>query len=87
MPAEEKLEIKAFEQVYSNVTGSMMHQSLGRSKYFATVLDSYNGCSLVRFINRTSEAENEVIERIRELENQLNSKVYKLTTINPNSVK
>lgn len=47
---------KALERVFSDVVGLIKHMSIGTSRYFDSVLDSYSGYSMVRFIGRKNEA-------------------------------
>lgn len=52
------------ELANSDVVGPMEHQSIGRSKYFVPLLDSFSRYSLGRFINCKSGAINKVIKII-----------------------
>lgn len=78
---------KPVERVYTDVIGPMRHQSIGKAKYFVTLLDEYSGYSMVRFMVRKNETAERLKEMICEMENLFTSKVKLLSCVNRNSVK
>lgn len=87
MAYEERGAAKPLERVFSDLVGSMKHSSIGRSRYFVTLLDSYSGYSIARFLARKSETGDAVVEMVHELENLLNGSLQRLTSINRNTLK
>lgn len=83
---KDKIAAKPLERVFTNVVGSMKHRSIGRSKYFVTLLDAGSEYSIVRSIHRNSEVGDAVVEMIQESKTLFNSKICHMTTINKNVV-
>lgn len=64
--------MQPIERVYSDVMGPTRRPSLGKSKYFVTLLDEFSGYTIVRFLHRKSETASAVTETMREMENLFN---------------
>lgn len=79
--------VKVMERVHTDVVDPMRQSSLGGSKYFATLFDSFSGFSMVRFIEIKSETVAGVTDMIREAENLLCSATKRLISTNCNAVK
>lgn len=75
------------ERVYTDVVGPMNYLSVGKAKYFFTLLDEYSGYSMVHFSCKKNETGNEIIEMIQEIENLFNSKIETLSCIYRKTVK
>lgn len=65
----------------------MEHRSLGGSKYFVTLLDSFSGFPIARFIERKNKTTAAVAEMITEAENLLRSATKRLISSNRSGVK
>lgn len=65
--------------VYSDVVGPMKRSSIGKMRYFATILDEYSGYSLGWFVDRRSKVSEMVMDMVRQLKNTFNSEVRNLT--------
>lgn len=65
----------------------MKHQSVGRLKYFVTLLDRYSEYFLVRFVDRKSGRSEAVIEMTLRSENVFNKKICGTILIKRNMVK
>lgn len=78
---EEREAAKPPERAFSDLADPMEHCFIGKSRYFVTLLDPYSGCSLVRCIERNSEVGEVEMELVRELENFLNERFRRLTSI------
>lgn len=50
MPQDKRSAAKLLERVFSDLVGPMKHRFIDKSCYFVTLLDSYRGYSLVRFM-------------------------------------
>lgn len=73
---------KVLKCVYYDVEAPMKIQSLGKAKYFATLLHKFSGYALVRFLHRKSETAKVGIKMMKELKISLNSKIIQLTSLN-----
>jgi transposase InsO family protein len=73
---------KRLELLHMDLSGPMPVESLGGSKYYATVLDDYSGLSIVRPIKRKTHAAEFVKESIILLETQTGERVRKVRTDN-----
>lgn len=59
---------------------------MGKSRYILTLLGSYSGHSLVRFVAPESEAGRAGLEMVCELENLMNGSLRRLTCINRKTI-
>lgn len=66
MADEEQGAATPLERVVSELVSLMKHSSIGRSRYFETLLESYSGYSIVRFLARKSETGNSVVEMVQD---------------------
>lgn len=75
------------DSVFFDVVCTIKHRSIGRSKYFVTLLDESIGYFIVRFINCKSEETDAVMGIIEELETLFFPKVRHMELIYRNVVK
>lgn len=68
------------ERIYTNVAGPFLHESIGRSKYFVTLIDDFSEYSMVKTITSESVAAEAVKDIMIVLEN-LCQKSTKLLTL------
>lgn len=74
-------------RLYTDIVGPVNVASLGKFRYFVTILEKAAGDSLIRFLNLRGKAAVAVIEMVQETKNLSNNKVSTLISINRDLVK
>lgn len=65
----------------------MHHESIGKLRYFVTLLDFFSGFSLVNFLDCKRQVDDTVLGRVQKLKTLFNDKTRKVTCISSNDVK
>ena len=71
---------KPLELLHMDLCGPLPVKSKGGSRYILTVTDDVSRCSVIKFLTEKSQAKNAIIGLVKQLENQLDSKVKKFRT-------
>lgn len=74
-------------EVYTNLVGPIKTKSQGKSRYFITLMETYSGFSLARFLSKKNETANAVINMVKELESLVDCRIGTLECVERMTVK